>query len=165
MDRLWQKKSKSFFESRYPFAKIDCSLMPLEELLTSPRKTGVRILLKTQGVLLAGQDILTEIPAYKPDVATLAQLSANLKEEVDTAPKRLPLLNESERESYIRFLMKQILRGAFLLVMPREKVFTRDLSQCYSLFSKYYPEQEPSAKKPFCGHWSRPQDTKRWLNS
>ena len=146
-DNLWQSESKAMLERRYPFTKIDCAYLSLRELLTSERKTGIHILLRTQGLLLTGQDVLHLIPTHKPDVHTLEKLSPWLPDEVMIAPNRLASLVGNERKQYIRFLMKQFLRGAFLLVMPREYVFTRDLYPCYKLFSKHYPEHEPQAKQ------------------
>lgn len=43
--------------------------------------------------------------------------------------------------------MKRIVRQGFILVMARERVFTRDLYPCYKIFSKYYPEKEKEMRQ------------------
>ena len=44
-------------------------------------------------------------------------------------------------------MMKAFLRAAMLLVMKRQRAYTRDLYPSYQCFSRYYPAKEPAMRR------------------
>ncbi len=63
-ERVAQTKSQA--EARYKFAHhIDIDLIPIQEFLSSTKRSVKRFVLKTQSVLLLGTDIRDQLPEYR----------------------------------------------------------------------------------------------------
>jgi len=107
-----------------------------------------RFVMKVSAVCIHGQDLLPKIQPYSTDAPIaeewfrifphlVDQFVADLKESTtDETNKRL-----------CHDMMKAFLRAAMLLVMKRQRAYTRDLYPSYQCFSRYYPAKEPAMRR------------------
>ncbi len=148
-DRSWFRESVQKLEEKYSFATdIELNLLEMSKILDLEEGFNDRFTLKVQSSCLYGTDLIPEINPFKADFETAKHFHRNLDFIFEKFIKNIQN-NESEEDikEWCRWVMKRILRAAFVLVMDKEKVFTRDLYPSYTIFSKYYPEKEPLMKK------------------
>lgn len=104
-------------------------------------------LLKTQGLLLAGIDVVKDIAPLKIDI-NMTSHAFSIEKEWQQYPQWLmeaetPVACKHE----CRWMAKRIIRTAFELHMQQAGVFTRDLYLCYETAAKYMPETAKSLYK------------------
>lgn len=133
---------KSILIENYKFVTdIELSVFSLDEILLNEEKKPSNFLIKTQGLLIYGKSVSNLIPNYKPNVELAQMLFLNLKPSIENTKIRL---KEDHSQNYIeyvcRWIMKLIVRDAFLLIMPELGVYTRDLYPCAEFFTRYYPD-------------------------
>jgi len=148
-DRTWVKDKRIALEKKYPFCDgIEIRFIYKEDLITKEDFYNDRFLIKTQSACIYGDDLSKEIQPFKADKETSNHFHQNLEELFNNAKKYI-LENKGEEDlkDTCRWIMKRILRIGFVLVMNKEKAFTRDLYPCYEIFSKYYPEKEEDMYK------------------
>jgi uncharacterized protein len=100
------------------------------------------MLLKTQSLFLAGDDIVKDLEPFKigPDLASHV---FSLASEFSKLPSGL----EEDRKRGVeqgvrhRWFSKRIVRSGLEITMTRSDRFTRDLYLCYEDFAEFYPER------------------------
>ena len=109
------------------------------------RRPYFHMLLKTQSLLLAGDDLAKNIERFKvgPEMVSHAFALAN---EFATLPRWLSKLDnwphqdrQLAERSMRKWISKRIVRAGFEVTMNRTDHFTRDLYLCYEQFSQFYP--------------------------
>jgi hypothetical protein len=112
------------------------------------RRPFFHMLLKTQSLFLAGNDIANDIEPFEigPDMVShvfslasdhkrsLANEFSNLPNWLDGDQRRT--IERSTRQS----LSRRIVRSGFEVTMNRSDRFTRDLYLCYEQFAEWHPE-------------------------
>lgn len=152
-DYFWVDAMRDKWGKKYPFVTaiandfILCNkLLPYEGDMDGV-SFHYAFTIQTQCVPIFGQDLTLLLPRFKPDKKSALYLLIDLNTVFDKTKKALvSTQNKGYIREWCRWVMKIILRNAFLLVMDKENIFTRDLYPCCSLFSKYFPEQEPHMK-------------------
>jgi hypothetical protein len=129
--------------TKFSFAKgLELSRLDratFEELGPPRKRPYFHMLLKTQCLFLAGDDIAKDIAPFQIGSEMVSHIFS-LEREF----RRLPgLLEEGWRsgveQSMYRWFSRRIVRSGFEVTMDRSKRFTRDLYPCYEHFSRFYP--------------------------
>lgn len=161
-DTAWSVTFREDMARRYPFqAGIDLGFFPYEAVMAPERPTltwrerrqrrphwgYVRFLLKTESLCLAGEDVTSSIPAYKPGAA-LVHYALLLDAQLRSVEQQLAVASDAEAvQRHCRWLMRIIVRAGFELVMEREQSYTHDLSPSYQAFARHYPHHAPPMRQ------------------
>lgn len=99
------------------------------------------MLLKTQCLFLAGDDVATDIAPFRIGADLVSHVFALASDFA-----RLPGLLERGRDSGVeqsmhRWFSRRIVRAAFEVTMDRSDRFTRDLYLCWEQFGEFYPDR------------------------
>lgn len=167
-----QKKIFRFsldLQNKYPFVTlVDMTAISLDELLNKKDFSNLQIYLKTQSVLLYGEDIVATIGEVKPGrelaLSMYGDLPEKLRELQDyfsgIGPEKTYLGEPRTVEFWCVWTMRTILRSALGLVMINEPVYSQDLVTCAETFSSWYPEYKQYADKAL--FWAKnPTDERR----
>jgi len=99
------------------------------------------MLLKTQGLFLAGEDVTKAIEPFKigPDMVSHVFFLAS---EFSNLPRLLERGRRTGSERATRqWFSRRIVRSGFEVTMNRTDRFTRDLYLCYEQFAAFYPDR------------------------
>jgi uncharacterized protein len=142
LDLSWIRTERPKLLTQFPFAEgIEMEFLPLSAFPNSEEYFTDIFLLQTQSVCVYGEDLIPTLPLFKPDVALALKLAEHFSKNIEKAVLKISKVQiQKNVHAWCVWIMKRILRTGFLLVMPAEKVFTRDLYPCYELFSKHYPD-------------------------
>jgi hypothetical protein len=106
------------------------------------------MLLKTQGLFLAGYNIAKDIEPFKlgPDmVSHVFWLANEFQKTFILAPRISSRLEEARKAAVERlawqWISKRIVRSGFEITIDKNNCFTRDLYLCYEAFAVSYPRQ------------------------
>lgn len=129
--------------SRFPFVKgLELTRLDrntLERIRRPQRRPYFQMLLKTQCLFLAGEDVARDIAPFQLGTEMVSHVFS-LQGEFS----RLPRLLEEGRKTGVEQAMHQwfsrrIVRSGFEVTMDRNDHFTRDLYLCYEQFARFYP--------------------------
>lgn len=113
----------------------------LDKIHRPQHRPYFHMLLKTQCLFLAGDDIAKDIEPFRigPDMASHVFSLAN---EFSKLPRWLEAVRKKGIEQSMRqWFSRRIVRSGFEVTMDRSGHFTRDLYLCYEQFAKFYPER------------------------
>lgn len=97
------------------------------------------MLLKTQCLLLTGDDIAADIAPFRTGVDLVSHVFA-LTSEFARLPKLLKQARHNDVERSIhQWFSRRIVRSGLEITMDRSDCFTRDLYLCYEQFAAFYP--------------------------
>jgi uncharacterized protein len=120
----------------------------LDKVHHPQRRPYFHMLLKTQSLFLAGDDITRNIEPFRlgPDmVSHVFWLADEFFKTPILVSKMSSMLEESQKavieRSARRWISKRIVRSGFEITLDRNNRFTRDLYLCYEEFSRLYPAQ------------------------
>lgn len=101
-----------------------------------------QFMLKTQSICLYGEDLIPSLPNFWPNQQTAQLLVPDLQLTLQKYITHTTNTTSAEQiQAWCSWIMKRILRASFLLVMPEEKLYTRDLYYCYLITSQHFPDQ------------------------
>lgn len=148
IDTSWVKTVRETLKEKFPFASdIEFDFVNLQTLFEGDDSFIYRFAIKAQSACLYGNNLADKIAPIKADFATAKLCSRGFAKNLARAKKELLTQADAEKiQFWCRWIAKRMLRNGFCLVMPEEKVFTRDLYPCYQLFAKHFPDQEPQMK-------------------
>lgn len=148
IDKIKINEIKSDVNKKFPFVtKVEIGFTSVKNLLDKNRYFNKRFTIKTQSVCVYGEDIFKRIEDFKPDKILARKIQENLRKRTDEAKEKIESADKEKTKIFCSWIMKRILRQGFILIMDKEKAFTRDLYPCYNTFSKYYSEKENEMKK------------------
>lgn len=128
-------------DEKYPFfCDLEMNLATLDEDFLA---SNLAMIVKTQSLLLFGQDIAKQIENYKADekmILNLNWLAGDLSTFLVIKEKYFELKDCQK-------IMKVLLRCGFELVLEQVGKFSPDLYICYRDFSKYYPKKEQEMRQ------------------
>ena len=127
----WSAAFNTRIEEKYPFVK-EVELM----LSGFPLTSNMEMLIKTQSLLLYGQDLGQDIAGYRISKALMLNYRW-IRADIDAF-----LAKKTIDELAIQEIMKIIIRTGFELVMERAGKYTTDLYWCAQEFSIYYPSYQ-----------------------
>jgi hypothetical protein len=145
IDISWWKEINEKIKQKYPFVEgVEVVAIPFNEF---EKSNGDKIMIKTQSICLYGTDLVSTISPFKPGFETTQHIQSISKKVENT----LSWLQENKNDEKIikkcGWIMKQLLRSAFELVMERSGKYTRDLYPCYETFSEFYPNRKDEMYK------------------
>ena len=139
-------------------SEVDLTVLQLAVLLEAPEYTRLQVYLKTQSVLLVGEDICPRLPRFRPDHALARYMHPHLESEMAHL-SRIFSGDEAIDRSYgglarpTRFwcvwTMRTVLRVAGLLAMTRSGKYESDLKCCRDDASTLYPELASQLHKAY----------------
>jgi hypothetical protein len=149
IDRSWVKKVRKELEMKYNFSTgVEIDFISIDELFDGDEMFSDRFMIKTQSACVFGEDLSHKIEPFKADKQTARHFNKNISAVFENARKGLRGNTDvKDIKEWTLWVMKRIIRAGFVLVMDREKAFTRDLYPAYEVFSKYYPEQESKMRQ------------------
>jgi hypothetical protein len=119
----------------------------LDKIHHPQRRPYFHMLIKTQSVLLAGDDVAKLIEPFRIAPEMISHVFALENEFVKSQQWLLTLpasrpneQKKTDERSVRRWISKRIVRSGFEVTMNRTEHFTRDLYLCYEQFSMFYPE-------------------------
>ena len=139
--------------------KVDISLCT-DAMLLSPNDTS-RFFIKTQSLHIHGRDISHAIPGFGINPRLVSHCWVNDKGVLDMLIKHLSNNEVAiNLQEWCAWLMKMIVRNAFLTVMTKAQCYTRDLWPCYNMFSLLfglsYPPCETRNARPYSSQYPGP---------
>jgi hypothetical protein len=107
-----------------------------------------RFVMKVSAVCIHGEDLLPQIQPYTTDAPIAEEWFRIFPHLVDQFVRDFKeSFNDDTKKRLCHDIMKAFLRAGMLLVMKRQRAYTRDLYPSYQCFSKYYPAQEPAMRR------------------
>jgi len=136
---LQLKQSRKKPLSEHPFVKgIEVKVFPYEQVIR--QRGGISFTIKTQSICVYGDDISNKILPYGLNYEAVTH-TFWLPRDISVAQKDL---FNSEDEARIMeicsWIMKRLVRSGFEIYMGDARIYTRDLYQCWEIFSHYEPE-------------------------
>jgi hypothetical protein len=120
----------------------------LDKIHRPQRRPYFHMLLKTQSLFLAGDNIVSDIEPFKvgPDMVSHVFALTNELSKLSIWLSKVPSRMEEHRKRPIeqsarQWISKRIVRSGLEVTMNRSDRFTRDLYLCYEQFSNFYPER------------------------
>jgi hypothetical protein len=108
------------------------------------RRPYFHMLLKTQCLFLAGNDIALDIEPFKIGLDMVSHVFS-LAGEFSRLPTWLAESRQTGEEQAVRqWFSRRAVRAGFEVTMDRTNHFTRDLFLCYEDFAKCYPDRSES---------------------
>ncbi len=148
LDLEWVEDSEQFIDQKFSFINgVELGFSPLSEVKESKYCSMIPFILKTYGVCIYGQNLISKLPDYKPDSSLANEHLIHLKPLIDKAKYDLTGNDDIEDiKDCCSWIMRIIVRAGGVLVIVQEQSYTRDLYPAYKLFSKHYPEKEPEMR-------------------
>ena len=110
-----------------------------DKIRASQKRPYFHMLLKTQCLFLAGDDIARDIKPFQIGPEMVSHVFS-LESEFSRLPRWLEQARKSGVEQSMRqWFSRKIVRSGFEVTMDRSNCFTRDLYLCYEQFAQFYP--------------------------
>jgi predicted nucleotidyltransferase len=119
----------------------------LAEVLEGDYHIGLQCFIKHLCVCLAGEDLGTKFPKFKPTRAVAYGLNGDIKQVLDKAKNRMPNGSQDTINSSTMSASRNMIRTAFCLVMEEANCWTTNLDCCSSIFTAYYPAHAGQLKR------------------
>ena len=133
----FENEISTWVERHYPFVKgIELgreTKRSFNQVMKPQTRPYQQMLLKTQALLLGGEDLLAAVLPFAADLNLFSHCLWIKKEysklDRDDAKKR-------------KWFSKRLVRSGLELTINRSKQFTRDLYPCYVKFCEFYPNHQ-----------------------
>lgn len=144
LDLDWVEETEQLIDQKFSFVNgVDLGFSPLSEIEEREYCSMIPFILKTYGVCVYGENLISKLPDYKPDISLANEHLIHLSSLIGTAKRELTGNDDTEDiQECCSWIMRIIVRAGGVLVIDQEKAYTRDLYPAYQLFSKHYPEKE-----------------------
>jgi uncharacterized protein len=147
VDSLVEEAAKARFPQVSDLKLFRLGRVEFDRVHYPQRRPYFHMLIKTQGLFLAGDDVTKNIEPFKIGAEMVSHVFALTNEFSRSLqlPQKLPASmsdqQKKEIERYMRrWICKRILRSGFEVIMDRTDRFTRDLYLCHEEFARFYPE-------------------------
>ena len=149
IDKEKINKIREMFFEKFKFVKkLECQVLDLNEVLNFGNFFWWRFAIKTQSVCVYGENISDKISGFKINKGLYNKIKYNLSRDINQAKDKIG--KNKDDGDFVKevctWIMKRVLRQAFLIVMEKENVFTRDLYFCNKIFLKYFPSRKEDAE-------------------
>jgi len=138
----WAKRVIEQYMKRFPFSHRP-------EILINGEKSFCKNLegkwwLRLGAICIYGENLIPRIPPVKFEtvVADFQFQRDYISKIVDQFHEGIKNAESERSKGYCRWICKRFLRVGMGLVLPRAKVFTRDLYYCYEEFVRFYPQRD-----------------------
>lgn len=144
VDLDWVEETEQFIDQKFHFINgVELGFCPLSEVEESKYCSMIPFILKTYGICVYGENLISKLPDYKPDSSLANEHLIHLASLIDKARNDVTGNDDIEDiKDCCSWIMRIIVRAGGALVIVQEQSYTRDLFPAYKLFSKHYPEKE-----------------------
>lgn len=147
---LKEKGRQALEERQLRVPKLDLNVLPISRIVGENVKTRTQFIVKLLSVPVYGTDYSDELPQFKADKETAGKLTFDLNENIQKAEEELlQTENREEIQKVCKWIMKNIVRQGFCLVVPLENTYTISLETASTLFGKRFPEKADLMKQAF----------------
>lgn len=165
----WVEETEQFIDQKYRFIDgVELGFCPLSEAEESNYCSMIPFILKTYGVCVYGENLISKLPDYKPDSSLANEHLIHLSSLIEKAKHDLTGNDDIEDiMDCCAWIMRIIVRAGGALVIVQEHSYTRDLFPAYKLFSKHYPEKEQEMRTALwyaINPLSSSEETSKFLN-
>jgi len=144
LDLDWVEETEQFIDQKFTFINgVELGFSPLSEVEESKYCSMIPFILKTYGICVYGENLISKLPDYKPDSSLANEHLIHLNALIGQAKYDLTGNDDMEDiKDCCSWIMRIIVRAGGALVIVQEQSYTRDLFPAYKLFSKHYFEKE-----------------------
>ncbi|GEN54894.1 nucleotidyltransferase [Halobacillus faecis] len=144
MDLDWVEEIEQLVNQKYRFINgVEVGFSPLSEFQDTKHCSMIPFILKTYGICVYGENLISDLPNYKPDSSLANEHLIHFASFIDRAKQDLTGNDDEEDiKDSCSWIMRILVRSGLALVIVQEQAYTRDLFPAYQLFSKHYPEKE-----------------------
>ncbi|MCA0970796.1 nucleotidyltransferase [Halobacillus litoralis] len=148
LDLDWVEETEQFIDQKFSFINgVDLGFSPISEVEETEHCSMIPFILKTYGLCVYGENLIPQLPDYKPDVSLANEHLIHFSSLMDYAKGEVTDNDDVEDiKDVCSWIMRIIVRAGGVLVIDQEKAYTRDLFPAYTLFAKHYPEKEQEMK-------------------
>ena len=119
------------------------------DLFNNPAFIKYQFIIKNLSLCIFGEDVSEQIKKFKPTNEIIENLPL-LKTRINKIKNKFnQKLTSEETQQICLSIMRSILRAGFELCIEKEKCFTKDITHCLMIFSKYFPAQKEKMKVVF----------------
>ena len=144
-DKAWLKKVKAEIEPKYPtLERLDIDLIEEKEF-NEPGIDKFKFILKTDSVLICGQDITASFKSYPPGLELAQLLNHKYRDSLEELINYLPEPDEEDQnhpeyiKDHVRWIAKKTLRLSLGIIMVDEPYYTRSMEEMAQKFAEKYP--------------------------
>ncbi|WP_173915928.1 nucleotidyltransferase [Halobacillus sp. Marseille-Q1614] len=169
LDLDWVEETEQFIDQKFSFINgVELGFSPLSEVEVLKYCSMIPFILKTYGICVYGENLISKLPDYKPDSSLANEHLIHLTSLINKAKHDLTGNDDIEDiKDCCSWIMRIIVRAGGALVIVREQSYTRDLYPAYKLFSKHYPEKEHEMRTALwyaINPLSSPEEILKFLN-
>ncbi len=145
----WVEGVAKRLRARHPYVSgVDLECVESDEIGSTERFSELDLLMVTQTACIWGEEVIPNLPRYKPGVLVANSDISQIKPDTEEAVVGLNMDSGASNTCYwCRRIAKNIIRAGFSLTILRERSYTRDLYPCYRAFASRYPEQERGMRR------------------
>lgn len=170
LDLDWVEETEQLIDQRFPFINgVELGFYPLSEVKESNYCSMIPFILKTYGICVYGENLISKLPDYKPDSSLANEHLIHLSSLIDKAKHDLSGNDDIEDiKDCCSWIMKIIVRAGIALVIVQEQSYTRDLFPAFKLFSKHYPDKKQKMRTALwyaINPLSNPEEILKFLDS
>ena len=147
-DKIWLKEIKAEIESKYPaLERLDIDLIEEKEF-DEPGIDNFKFILKTDSVLICGQDITASFKSYSPGLELAQLLNDEYRDLLEELINYLPEPDEEDQnhpeyiKDHVRWIAKKALRLSLGIIMVDEPFYTISMEEMADKFSEQYPNYQ-----------------------
>jgi hypothetical protein len=152
-DKAWLKEIKAEIESKYPtLEQLDIDLIEEKEFDKSD-VNKLKFILKTDSVLICGQDITNSFTSFPPGLELAKILNYQYRDLLEEVTTYLPEPDEEDQnypdyiKDHVRWMAKNALRLCLGIIMVDEPFYTRSMEEMANKFSDKYPIYQSQVQK------------------
>jgi hypothetical protein len=146
VDAVLEQAAKANFPFVQSLKLLRLGRTELDKVHHPQRRPYFHMLLKTQSLFLAGDDIAKDIEPFKPGPEMISHvfwLADEFRKTLILAPRVSSRVEEAQKavveRSAWQWISKRIVRSGFEITIDKNNRFTRDLYLCYESFAVSYP--------------------------
>lgn len=143
-NELLEKKIESDVQEKFPFVRevelLRLSASELNKIFAPQARPYFHMLLKTQSLHLAGQDVTLSMAPFKIGLEMVSHVF-HLAKEFSKLPQWLSedaKLGKSNETT--KWFCRRVVRSGLEVTMQKNGKYTRDLYLCYEQFAQNYPQ-------------------------
>ncbi|MGB3642792.1 MAG: nucleotidyltransferase domain-containing protein [Rivularia sp. (in: cyanobacteria)] len=168
-DKAWLKKVQAEIESKYPtLERLDIDLIEEKEF-HQPGIDQFKFILKTDSVLICGQDITASFKSFSPGLELAQLLNDQYRDLLEELINYLPEPDEEDQnhpeyiKDHVRWIAKKALRLSLGIIMVDEPYYTRSMEEMADKFSEKYSNYQPQIEKALLQYHQPTNDLDRAL--
>ncbi len=129
---------------QHPYvSSVDLGCVAHDQIGSTERFSELGLIMVTQTACVWGEDVIPNLPRYKPGVLVANSDISQIKPDIEEAIVKLGMGSGTQSMRYwCHRIAKNIIRAGFSLTILQERSYTRDLYPCYRAFARQYPKQE-----------------------